>query len=185
MPRAIKLYVRYVDAVNRAVGRSAMWLVLVMMCVLLYAVIARGVFGVSYIWVVETSQMLLAAYYILGGGYSLQLGSHVRMDLLYGRWSPRTQARVDALTSGFVIFYLVILLLGGISSTTYAIEYGQKNYSSWAPLLWPIKVVMCIGILLMLLQMIAVFFADVAKARGVPIDGEPLEAEKLEGKDLA
>ena len=184
MPRAIKAYVRYVDAVNRAVGRSVMWLVLVMMAVLLYAVIARQVFGVSYIWVIETSQMLLAAYYILGGGYSLQLGTHVRMDLVYSRWSPRTQARMDSLTSGLVIFYLVVLLLGGISSTIYAIEYNQKNYSSWAPLMWPIKTIMCIGILLMLLQMIAVFFAELAKALGLPIDLEPLEAEKLTGHDL-
>jgi TRAP-type mannitol/chloroaromatic compound transport system permease small subunit len=184
MPKAVKLYVRYVDAVNRVVGRSAMWLVIVMMVILLYAVIARQVFGISYIWIIETLQMIFAAYYLLGGGYSLQLGTHVRMDLLYSRWSPRRQALADSLTSGLVVFYLAVLLLGGISSTIYAIEYGQKNYSSWAPLLWPIKVIMCIGILLMLLQMIAVFFSDVAKARGVPIDGEPLEEERLEGKDL-
>ncbi|MBM3544645.1 MAG: TRAP transporter small permease subunit [Alphaproteobacteria bacterium] len=184
MPKAIRLYVRYVDAVNRAVGRSVMWLVLVMMLVLLYAVIARSVFGVSYIWIIETSQMLLAAYYILGGGYSLQLGTHVRMDLLYSRWSERTKARMDSLTSGLVIFYLIVLLLGGISSTVYAIEYNQKSYSSWAPLLWPIKVVMCIGIVLMLLQMIAIFFVDLAKALGLPIDGEPLEEEKLQGQEL-
>ena len=72
--------------------------------------------------------MILAAYYLLGGGYSLQLDSHVRMDLLYSRWSPRTQARVDTVTSLLVIFYLIMLLFGGISSTKYAIEYGQKNY---------------------------------------------------------
>lgn len=78
----------------------------------------------------------------------------------------------------------MVLLLGGISSTVYAIEYNQKSYSSWAPLLWPIKVVMCIGILLMLLQMIAVFFVDLAKALGLPIDGEPLEEEKLQGQEL-
>jgi TRAP-type mannitol/chloroaromatic compound transport system permease small subunit len=170
MPEAVKTYVRYVDAVNRAVGRAVMWLIFVMMGVLLYAVIARRAFGVSYIWIVETSQMLLAAYYLLGGGYSLQLGSHVRMDLLYSRWSPRTQARVDSVTSFFLVFYLVVLLIGGISSTQYAIEYGQKNYSSWAPVLWPIKVVMCIGIVLMLLQVIAVFFKDLARARGEPLE---------------
>jgi TRAP-type mannitol/chloroaromatic compound transport system permease small subunit len=184
MPKAVRLYVRYVDAVNRAVGRWAMWLIFVMMGIMLYAVIVRQVFGVSYIWIIETLQMVFSAYYILGGPYSLQLGTHVRMDLLYSRWSPRRQALADSLTSGLVIFYLVMLLVGGISSTVYAIEYGQKNYSSWAPLLWPIKVVMCIGILLMLLQMIAIFFVDLAKARGLPIDSEPLEEERLTGEDL-
>jgi len=184
MPQAIKTYVHYVDAVNRAVGRAAMWLIFVMMGVLLYAVIVRQAFGTSYIWIVETCQMLLAAYYLLGGGYSLQLGAHVRMDLLYSRWSPRTQAKVDAFTSFFLVFYLVVLLIGGISSTQYAIEYGQKNYSSWAPVLWPIKVVMCVGIFLMLLQVIAEFFKDVARARGKPFDEDLPKGERLEGEAL-
>ncbi|MGH6736184.1 MAG: TRAP transporter small permease subunit [Methyloceanibacter sp.] len=184
MPKAVKLFVRYVDVVNRVVGRWVMWLVLVMMGVLLYASIARGFFGTSYIWIIETSQMLLAAYYLLGGGYSLQLGAHVRMDLLYSRWSPLTQARVDTVTSLLVIFYLVMLLVGGISSTVYAIEYNQKNYSSWAPVLWPIKVVMCIGIVLMLLQMIAVFFKDLAAARGQPLAEDLPQGEALEGEGL-
>ena len=63
----------------------------------------------------------------------------------------------------------MFLLIGGISGTIYAITYGQKNYSSWAPPLAPIKIIMCIGIALMLLQVIAVFFKDVAKARGEPL----------------
>lgn len=113
---------------------------------------------------------MLAAYYLLGGGYSMQLDSHVRMDLVYSRWSPRTRALVDALTVGFLIFYLVFLLAGGISSTQYALEYGQKNYSSWAPPLAPIKIIMTVGILLMLLQAVAMFFKDLALARGEPLE---------------
>jgi hypothetical protein len=68
-----------------------------------------------------------------------------------------------------LIFYLVVLLIGGISGTIYALEYGQKNYSSWAPPLAPIKIIMCIGIALMLLQAIALFFKDLAKAIGRPL----------------
>ena len=91
MPKAVRTFVRYVDVVNRTIGRFAMYLIFVMMGVLLFSSISRGVFSVSHIWVVEVAQMTMAAYYILGGGYSLQLGSHVRMDLLYGRWSTRTR----------------------------------------------------------------------------------------------
>jgi TRAP-type mannitol/chloroaromatic compound transport system permease small subunit len=146
-----------------------MYFIFLLMGMLLLASISRGFFDVSYIWSVEMAQFVLAAYYLLGGGYSMQLDSHVRMDLLYSRWSPRKQGLADALTSGFLIFYLVFLLIGGISSTLYAITYGQKNYSSWAPPLAPIKIIMTIGIALMLLQVIAVFFKDVAKARGEPL----------------
>lgn len=169
MPKAIQIYVRWVDAVNRVVGRAMMYLIFVMMGLLLLSSISRGLFDISYIWSVEMAQFMLTAYYILGGGYSMQIDAHVRMDLFYSRWSPRTQALADALTSGFLLFYIVFLLTGGISGTLYAIEYNQKNYSSWAPPLAPIKIIMCIGITLMLLQIIAVFFKDVAKARGKPL----------------
>ena len=170
MPRPIKLYVRTIDALNRAIGRLVMYLIFAMMGVLLLSSGSRTFFDTSYIWVVETAQFMLAAYYLLGGGYSMQLDSHVRMDLLYSRWSPRTRAIVDVLTAGFLLFYLAILLLGGLSSTQYAIEYGQKNYSSWAPPLAPIKIIMVIGIVLMLLQVIAVFLRDLATARGETLE---------------
>ena len=96
---------RWVDAVNRVVGRAMMYLIFVMIGILLLSSISRGFFDVSYIWSVEMAQFMLTAYYILGGGYSMQIDSHVRMDLFYSRWSPRKQALADALTSGFLIFY--------------------------------------------------------------------------------
>ncbi len=64
---------------------------------------------------------------------------------------------------------MVFLLGGGISSIKYAVKYGQVNYTPWGPPLAPIKIVMTIGIVLMLLQVIATFFKDVALARGKPI----------------
>ena len=169
MPRAIRSYVRIVDAVNRVVGRFAMRLIFVLAAVLLYATASRLFAGAPVNWALEMSQFLLAAYYLLGGAYSMQLDAHVRMDLFYGQLSPRNRALTDAVTILFVIFYLVVLFRGGLSSTQYAIVYNQTNYTAWAPVLWPIKVVMTIGIFLMLLQAVSSFFKDLAEARGKPI----------------
>jgi TRAP-type mannitol/chloroaromatic compound transport system permease small subunit len=166
MPKVVKLYVRYVDATSKAVGKFAMFLVLAMMGVLLYESISRTFFNEPHIWVVEVAQFLMAAYYLLGGGYSMILEGHVRMDLLYGRWSAKRQAVTDAVTALLLIFYLVFLLIGGISGVKYALTYRQVNYTPWAPPLAPIKIVMTLGIFLMLLQVIATFFKDIAKARG-------------------
>lgn len=171
MPRPIVLYVRFVDALNRIVGRVVMLMIFAMIGVLLYASISRTAFNLPPIWVVEMSQFMLVAYFLLGGGYSMQLGAHVRMDLFYAKWAPKKQAYTDSITAFCLVFYLVVLLLGGISSTGYAIEYGQKNYSSWAPPLAPIKIIMTVGILLMLLQAIAVLFKDIARARGLTLPG--------------
>jgi TRAP-type mannitol/chloroaromatic compound transport system permease small subunit len=169
VPRAVIRYVRFIDTVNRRVGRLVMYGIFVMMGLLLFSSISRTAFGVSYIWIVEMAQFMLAGYYLLGGAYSIQLDSHVRMDLLYSRWSPRTRAVVDAVTVCMLMFYLAFLLVGGISSTSYALQYGQTNYSAWAPPLAPIKIIMCIGILMMLLQAVAVFFRNLAEARGEPL----------------
>lgn len=169
MPKLIKLYVRYIDTLNRTVGRIAMYLIFVMMGVLLFSAITRSIFDVSHIWVIEMAQFTMAAYYLLGGGYTLQNDAHVRMDLLYERWPVKKQAFADSLTAFCLILYLGVLLYGGYSSTEYALEYGQKNYSAWGPPMAPIKIIMTVGIILMLLQAIAIFFRDLAAARGKSI----------------
>ncbi len=166
MPKALRLFVRGVDATSTVVGKFAQYLVFAMMGVLLYESISRTLFNQPHIWVVEVAQFTMAAYYLLGGGYSMLLDGHVRMDLLYGRWSPRTRAVMDAITSVVLIFYLVLLLYGAISSVDYALRYNQVNYTSWAPPLAPIKIIMAFGILLMLLQSIAFFLKDLATAMG-------------------
>ena len=160
---------RLIDRLNGIVGRFAMYLVFVIMGVLLYSSLSRTLFDAPLLWSVEVAQMTMAAYYLLGGGYSIQLDSHVRMDLLYARWSPKTKAAVDCITAVGLLAYLVVLLYGGGSSTQYALEYGQRNYSVWAPPMAPIKIAMTVGILLMLLQVVAVFFRDLAVARGRPL----------------
>jgi TRAP-type C4-dicarboxylate transport system permease small subunit len=166
MPGVIKAYVRYVDAVNRVLGFFVMYLALVMMGILLFASITRYVFNVPFVWIIEMAQFLMAAYYILGGGYSMQLDAHVRMDVLYERWTPRTRAFVDSITAFCLVFYLIYMVWGGISSSTYALKYNQVNYSAWAPPMAPIKIIMTVGIALMLLQAISIFFKDLAKVTG-------------------
>ena len=169
MPSFAVTFVRAVDAMNYRIGRVAMYLFFVMGAILLGSTISRLVLGSPFNWALEMSQFILSAYYLLGGAYTMQLGGHVRMDLFYDRLSARNRAVTDAFTILFVIFFLAVLLLGGISSTNYAIVYDQRNYSSWSPVLWPVKMIMTFGVLLLLLQCISNFFKDVAAARGKPI----------------
>ncbi len=171
MPKAVRLYVRYVEAVSRVVGRFAMYMIFAMIGLLLYSSISKTFF-VPAIWTLEMAQFAMAAYYLLGGGYSMQLDSHVRMDLLYGQWSRRGKAFTDSITAFCLVTYLVLLLYGGFSSTEYALQYGETSYSSWSPYMAPIKIIMTFGVALMLLQAIATFFRDLAAVRGVQIDGE-------------
>ena len=168
MPRAIQTYVRSVEAVNRRVGRVAMYIVLVMAAILFWSALSKTFFLPS-LWTLEMAQFAMVAYYLLGGPYSMQLDSHVRMDLLYTKWSPRTRTWVDCFTIVFLIAYLILLLYGGASSSEYALKYGERAHSAWRPYMAPIKILACVGIFLMLLQAFAVLFRDIAKLRGEEI----------------
>lgn len=168
MPDVLKTYVRVVDRFNRGVGRVTMYLIFVMMGILLWSSMSKAFFLPS-LWTLEMAQFVMSGYFLLGGAYSLQLDSHVRMDLAYGRWSPRTKAIVDVVTIFMLFTYLFFLLYGGISSTNYAIQYNETSYSSWSPYMAPIKIVMVIGIFLTLLQATSIFIKDLAVALGRPL----------------
>jgi TRAP-type mannitol/chloroaromatic compound transport system permease small subunit len=169
VPKFIVTYVKVVDYLSTKFGRLAMYLIFVMIAVLLLDAVTRNIINIPLSWCIEMAQFTMAAYYIVGGPYSMQLDSHVRMDLIYSRFSPINQARLDCFTAIFLVVYLVCLLIGAVSSTRYAIEYDQRKFSMWNPSMIPIKLIMVFGIGLMLLQSIATFFKDLAKARGTEL----------------
>ena len=136
--------------------------------VLLWSSISKTFFLPS-LWTLEIAQFAMVAYYILGGPFSLQIGANVRMDLFYGGWTDRKKAWFDAFSILLLIFYLGVLLYGAIDSTTYSLQYNDRSPTAWRPLLWPIKIIMCVGIFLMLLQAISEFFKDIAKLKGKEI----------------
>lgn len=169
MPAFFISYVRIVDRVNRFFGRLMMYGLFVMIAILLWSSLSKAIFVVPAFWTLEMAQFALAAYYLVGGPYSIQLGSNVRMDLFYSRWSVRKKAWIDSITIFLLILYLIVLLYGGIDSIAYAVEYQERSPTLWRPLMWPIKMVMCFGIFLMLLQAISELFKDVARLRGVDL----------------
>lgn len=198
MPEVIKAYVRVIDAMNRFIGRIAMYLIFVLVGVLLWSSISKTFLDPS-LWTLETAQFIMVAYYVLGGPYSIQMGSNVRMDLFYGGWSITTKAWVDAFTVLFLMFYLGVLLYGAVGSLAYSLGYfgmlpfeffgdlfwtlltdgpsaaGEKlgyierSSTAWRPFLWPVKVILCFGVFMMLLQTLAELFRDIGRIRGVEI----------------
>ncbi|WP_172298743.1 TRAP transporter small permease subunit [Pseudoruegeria sp. HB172150] len=180
---AIQGYVRVVDRVNHFIGRIVMYGIFVLMGILLWSSISKTFFLPS-LWTLEMAQFTMVAYYILGGPYSIQMGSNVRMDLLYGEWTDRRKAQVDAITVLFLIVYLGFLLWGGWGSLMYSFSYGgERSPTAWRPYLWPIKSVMVFGIFLMLLQAVSELCKDVLRLKGYdmgPKDGDETNLSPVE-----
>ena len=116
-------FIKYVDAFNYRIGRFAMYGIFVMMGILLWSSISKTFFNPS-LWTLEMAQFCMVAYYMLGGPYSIQMGSNVRMDLLYGEWDNHRKAQIDAITIIFLIIYLIFMIWGGWESFMYSLSYG-------------------------------------------------------------
>ncbi len=198
MFKAARVYIRVVDGFNRGLGKVVMWGVFVMAAILLWSSISKTFFNPS-LWTLEVAQFAMVAYYILGGPYSIQMGSNVRMDLFYADWSAKKKAWFDAFTVMLLMFYLGVLLYGALNSTAYSLGYFGKNSigfwwdlvttfvtggseaageklgyierspTAWRPYLWPVKLIMILGFVLMLLQAVSEFLKDVALIKGETI----------------
>lgn len=165
MMKLIRLYIRYVGKLSEFVGEGAMYLLLAIMAMLLYSIFTNAIHR-PVIWVMEMSQFTMAAYYILGGASSLKHGIHVRMDFVYERWKMRTKAMVDLFTVFFLLFYLYIMIKGGLDSSMFALEFDQRNHSVWKPPMAPVKMTMTVGMALMFLQAVAELLKDFCRAIG-------------------
>ena len=182
----MRLYIAAIDAFNGGVGRVMTYGIFVMMGILLWSIISK--FGDQpSLWTLEAAQFAMVAYFILGGPYAVQTGSHVRMDLFYDNWSLKRKAITDAITVICLLVYLIVLLWGALGSTAYSLGYFgsdaigffiglatgteapgtlERSRTIWRPYLWPIKAVLCIGILMMLLQALSELFKDILRIRG-------------------
>lgn len=184
--RLLKAYIAVIDRLNYGIGRVIMFGIFAMMVVLLWSTISKFSDQPS-LWTLEVAQFAMIAYFFLGGPYAIQMGSHVRMDLFYDNWSLRRKAATDATMVLCLIAYLLVLLWGGISSTAYSLGYWgteplsffaglvtgseelgtlERSRTIWRPYLWPIKTVMCAGIILMLLQALSELAKDILRLKG-------------------
>jgi TRAP-type mannitol/chloroaromatic compound transport system permease small subunit len=115
---AVDRLVGAIDAVSTWAGWLAGWMIVPMTVAVSYEVLARYVFYAPTKWAYEASYMLYGAQFMLAASYTLMRGGHIRTDVLYERWSPRTRAIVDALC--YVLFFfpgmLCILYASGVEA---------------------------------------------------------------------
>src|SRR3546814_21132407 len=106
-----------------------MYGIFVLIGILLWSSVSKSFFLPS-LWTLELAQFAMVAYYVLGGPYSIQLDANVRMDLHYGRWSPRTQAWVDAFSVLFLIHFHGGLAWGRVGPPWFRHQYGGRSLAA-------------------------------------------------------
>jgi len=120
--------VRAIDAVSTAAGWLAGWFIVPMTLAVTYEVIARYAFNAPTTWSYEVGYMLYGAQFMLAAAYTLLKGGHIRTDVLYERWSPRTRATVDAVC--YVLFFfpgMLCILYAGAVEARQAWEISERT----------------------------------------------------------
>ena len=150
---------RVIDRASEWIGKAASFLVALLTVAICYDVFMRYVFDKPTSWAFEMGYMTYGAYSILGAAYCHLMKGHVRMDLLYGRLSPRGQARMDAICYLFLFFPLFIVLSWKCGEgALWAWNFGERSsVSVWRPWLGPFKMTIFFGLILFLLQGTAEF----------------------------
>lgn len=125
----LELFIRIVDALNDAIGRAASWLMLFMVLAAVTVAVLRYVFSIGFVWMQESYLWMHGALIMLGAAYTLRHGGHVRVDVFYGRMTPRRRALVDM--AGVLLFLLPLVSAVFCISLPYVAESWQKRESSF------------------------------------------------------
>ncbi len=149
-----RVLVHALDTVSDWTGRIVCLLVIPIMVAMVYEVIARKIFIAPTLWAFDISRMLYGVSFMLGAAYGLMRGLHIRADFLYRGLSEKTQGRID-FTLYIVLFMpsMLFLLFAGYEFALKSIMQGERaGDSTWAPVVWPVKTALAVGVLLLLLQ---------------------------------
>ena len=155
------------DMVNEWVGRIIAFLVVAIIGIILFEVTLRYGFNNPTIWAHETSGLLQMVYILLGGGYTLLHNGHVKIDILYDRLSPKQRAISD-LTIGsilFLCFACILLWHGGIIAYKSIMIREISSSGLWKGPLYPFKVLVPIGTLLIMFQWVIIMIRDFKQVR--------------------
>lgn len=158
---------RLVDTANERVGRLVYWLVLLMALISAGNAVSRYGFNVSSNGWLEIQWYLFSAVFLLGAGYALLKNAHVRIDLVSGRLSARTNAWIDA--AGIVLFLIPVSLIFmkfGWDMFRSSYVAGEISTDAGGLIRWPVKILVPIGFLLLLMQAASELIKRIAFLRG-------------------
>ena len=177
---------RGIDRVSAFVGKSVMWLILIAVLVSAANAIIRKVFNISSNSWLELQWYLYGAAFLGAAAYTLKENEHIRIDIIYGMWSRRTQHWIDLIGHLFFLMPFVTLMIYFLYPWVMrSYRIGEVSTNSGGLILWPAKAMLLIAFVMLFWQGISEIIKKIAIMRGVIEDPNPFvshhEAAELEG----
>jgi TRAP-type mannitol/chloroaromatic compound transport system permease small subunit len=157
---------RSIDWFSEWSGRLVCWLIIPLTLGTVYDVVLRYFFKSPTKWAYELTWMEYAAFFLLGGAFTLKNKNHVRVDILHNKMNERARAAVDSIV--FLVFFVpvfFILIKHGIKYAWHSWEIKEHSYLSyWQPAVYPIKTVIPVAFCMLSLQAFSEFIKNLTYA---------------------
>lgn len=166
----MKKIIKFIDALNEFIGRITSYIVYILLFVVVYEVVKRKIFNAPTMWAFELSYMLYAVMFLIGFGYTLKHQMHIGIDVIYTRFSKKTQGILDLIT--FFLFFIPFTIIAMKSTWEFMYQSWQgmeHSQSPWAPPIYPFKTFMPIAFFLLFLQGISQAIKSYYKIKGEDI----------------
>lgn len=175
-----------IDRLNEFVGRWTAWLVLAAVLISTVNAVVRKVFDTGSNAYLEIQWYLFAAIFLLSAGYTLLRGEHVKIDVILGRFSKRTQIKVEIF--GLVAFlmpfvYTVTKMVWPLVVTAYT--SGEMSSNAGGLIRWPVYALIPLGFALLGLQGVSEIIKRVAFLQGLIDDPTKKIVAKTAEEELA
>jgi TRAP-type mannitol/chloroaromatic compound transport system permease small subunit len=177
----------FMDRLSQWVGHAFAWCIVILTLGISYEVVVRYAFNAPTTWSFDLGYMMYGALFFMAGAYTLARGGHVRADILYRLWAPRTQARLDLLLY-FVFFFpgVIALVWAGTEHAEESWRYREVSiFSPTGVPLYPLKTLLPIGAALLFLQGVAEVFRCVRCIRDGQWPRRLNDVEELENQIVA
>ena len=160
MPTWMSKTIVGIDRFSKLIGNIVCWITIPLILGMVYEVFARKLFLAPTIWAYDMSRFFYGALFMLGAGYALSKGVHIRADFLYRNFKTKNQGKIDFWL--YLIFYfpgLIVFLYMTTGFLQESIMRGEKGMdTAWMPYMWPIKACLWFGILFLIIQGISELF---------------------------
>jgi len=154
------LIVSFIERLTTALGSIGAVLMIPLVLATCYEVVARHMFGAPTVWAFELGYMLMGIHFLFGGPFATKTEAHVRVDLLYAKFSPRLKAAIDGTLYLVLLCCLVLVTARLFDYTAGAFTSGEgSGQSAWNPPVWPFRALICLSFAVLTLQI----FAEVLK----------------------
>ncbi|NWF54180.1 MAG: TRAP transporter small permease subunit [Syntrophaceae bacterium] len=154
-------FIRGINRITEWSGKILLWFPWVVAGIIMWEIVLRTFFNLPTLWAHELSLMVFGALSILGGAYAHKDRAHVSMDLFYSHLSRRRKLIMDLITFPFFLGFCGLLMWKGWDFAWRSTLLWERSQSNWAPLIWPIKMTIPLGALLIILQGVSNLLSDI------------------------